>query len=90
VFNEFGYLGSPCRKIGFHCATDVRYSTLPPRVAALRRSSREIVDGDRPDLVCDISHAHTVRAKQGNLLTFVKVRYLPVGGAKSIGGIPPA
>ena len=28
--------------------TDARYSSSPPRVAALRRSSREIVDGDRP------------------------------------------
>src|SRR5665648_167834 len=32
----------------FHCATPGRYSSFPPRVAALRRSSREIVDGSRP------------------------------------------
>jgi chloramphenicol 3-O-phosphotransferase len=32
----------------FHCATDARYSSFPPRVAALRRSSRETVDGARP------------------------------------------
>ena len=31
----------------FHCATPARYSNLPLRVAALRLSSREIVDGER-------------------------------------------
>ena len=29
----------------FHCATLTRYSNWPPRVAALRRSSRELVPG---------------------------------------------
>ena len=32
----------------FHCATEARYSSRPPRVAALRVSSRETVDGLRP------------------------------------------
>jgi hypothetical protein len=31
-----------------HWAVVARYSSLPPRVAALRRSSLEIVDGERP------------------------------------------
>ena len=31
-----------------HCAVVARYSRPPPRVAALRRSSRETVDPDRP------------------------------------------
>lgn len=30
-----------------HCAVETRYSSLPLRMAALGRSSREIVDGDR-------------------------------------------
>jgi hypothetical protein len=34
----------------FHCATDARYSSFPPRVAALRRNSRETVAGSRPIL----------------------------------------
>src|SRR3954449_5022499 len=41
-------LGRRATSSAFHCATEARYSSLPPRVAALRRSSREIVDGDRP------------------------------------------
>src|SRR3954451_15289646 len=41
-------LGRRATSSAFHCATDGRYSSLPPRVAALRRSSREIVDGERP------------------------------------------
>src|SRR5215210_1350132 len=40
-------LGRRAINSAFHCATDARYSSLPPRVAALRRSSREIVDGER-------------------------------------------
>src|SRR4051794_40012835 len=41
-------LGRRATSSAFHCATDARYSSSPPRVAALRRSSREIVDGARP------------------------------------------
>lgn len=41
----FGRLAACC---AFHWATVPRYSCLPPRVAALRRSSREIVPGSRP------------------------------------------
>jgi hypothetical protein len=39
-----GSVGVPLTR----CATEARYSSLPPRVAALRRSSRRIVDGARP------------------------------------------
>lgn len=41
----------------FHCATDTRYSSLASRVEALRRSSREIVDGCGPRLR-DLTHAN--------------------------------
>ena len=34
----------------FHCATVARYVRVPPRVAAFRRSSREMVEGDRASL----------------------------------------
>ena len=40
--------GRLARRSACHCAAVARYSSKPPRVAALRRSSREIVDGDRP------------------------------------------
>ena len=36
-------LGRRAAVCAFHCATVARYSILPLRVAALRRSSREIV-----------------------------------------------
>jgi hypothetical protein len=41
-------LGRAAARSAFHCATVARYRNTPPRVSALRRSSREIVDGDRP------------------------------------------
>jgi hypothetical protein len=45
---SFAVFGRRAIRSAFHCATDARYSSFPPRVAALRRSSLEIVDGDRP------------------------------------------
>lgn len=41
-------LGRLATSSAFHCATDARYSNLPPRVAALRVSSLDTVDGLRP------------------------------------------
>jgi hypothetical protein len=41
-------LGRLDRRSACHCAVVARYSRRPPRVAALRHSSRETVDGDRP------------------------------------------
>ncbi len=43
-------LGRRAWRSAFHCATEARYSSLPPRVATLRRSSREIVDAGRLSL----------------------------------------
>jgi len=44
---SFAVFGRRASSSAFHCATDARYSSLPPGVAALRRSSLEIVDGER-------------------------------------------
>jgi hypothetical protein len=48
VRGEFAIFGPLARRSACHCAVVARYSSAPPRVAAFRRSSREIVDGDRP------------------------------------------
>jgi hypothetical protein len=40
--------GRLARRSACHWAFVARYSSPPPRVAALRRSSREIVEGERP------------------------------------------
>src|SRR4029079_4329189 len=42
---SFAVLGRRAARSAFHCAVDARYSSLPLRVAALRRSSLDIVDG---------------------------------------------
>jgi hypothetical protein len=42
---SFAGLGRLAAVCAFHCAIVARYSRLPPRVAALQRSSREIVPG---------------------------------------------
>lgn len=36
-------LGRLAARSAFHCATEARYSSMTPRVAALRRNSREIL-----------------------------------------------
>ena len=38
-------LGRCAARSAFHCATVARYCSFPPRVAALRRNSREMVEG---------------------------------------------
>ena len=55
VADEFGgnvvriaTLGRFARRSARHCAVVARYSHPRLRVAALRRNSREIVDGERP------------------------------------------
>ncbi len=44
----FAGFGRRAARSACHCAVVARYSRPPPRVAALRRSSREIVDASRP------------------------------------------
>src|SRR3954464_622502 len=45
---SFARFGRRAARSACHCAAVARYSRPPPRVAALRRSSREIVDASRP------------------------------------------
>jgi hypothetical protein len=47
ALDELGRFRSAAINSAFHCAVAARYSSRPPRVAALRRSSRETVDGER-------------------------------------------
>ena len=78
------------RRSACHCAVDARYSSRYVRVDALRRNSREIVDGDRPSrraiartpVPWPCAIAISSRSAQD--------RYRPDTGAKQIGGIPPA
>ncbi len=48
LVSSFAVFGRRAVMSAFHCATDARYCSFPLRVAALRRSSREIVAGSRP------------------------------------------
>jgi hypothetical protein len=73
-----------------HCATVARYVSLPPRVEALRRNSREIVEGAR------LSSRATARTDRPLAFSSAissrssKLRYRPVGSLNSTSGIPPA
>ncbi len=62
----------------FHCATDTRYSSLASRVAALRRSSREIVDGSRPRL-------RAISRTQTTCAAGIAMRFTPKSGQWSRG-----
>ncbi len=67
-----------------------RYSSTPPRVAAFRRSSREIVDGDRAARLA-ISRTPQPRAcKIAISSRSANDKKRPDSGAWVIGGIPPA
>src|SRR5919199_3346763 len=85
-FAAFGRLAS---RSAFHCATDARYSSLPPRVAALRLSSREMVEGLRPT-----RRAISRTPRPWPLSTAISSRsaydrYRPVSGATRNNGMPP-
>lgn len=76
-----------------HCAVAARYSKPPLRVAALRRSSREIVEGARPSCRA-ISRTPSPRARpSARCSRSANDRYRPVGaaadGERCDGGIPP-
>src|SRR5512144_2678755 len=64
-------LGRRATSSAFHCATDGRYSSLPPRVAAqLARDCRR-----RPaDLTRDLAHALALGTKQRDLLALCKAQ----------------
>jgi hypothetical protein len=85
--------GRIAARLACHCAVWARYSRFPPRVAALRRNSREIVDADRPSCRA-ISRTPCPRARANAICSrSAKSRYRPVGsgadGARLDGDIPP-
>ena len=82
-------MGRRATSSAFHCATDARYSSLPPRVAALRRSSREIVDGDRP-ISRAISRTPLPSARNSAISSrSAKHRYRHETGSRRSVAIPP-
>src|SRR5665647_2663550 len=73
----------------FHCATPARYSSFPPRVAALRRSSLEIVDGSRPTQRA-ISRTPAPCARSTAISSrSANDRYRPESRPNSNGDMPP-
>jgi hypothetical protein len=89
LLTSFAVFGLQACNSAFHCAIDARYSRCPPRVAALRRSSREIVDGARPSIraiartpIC-WAFSNAISSRSAN------DRYRPDKGFKSSEGIPP-
>src|SRR6185295_237094 len=77
-----------------HCAVLARYASPPLRVAALRRSSREIVDAARPSrraisrMPWPCARPSAISSRSAN------TRYRPesgfADGANVLGGMPPA
>ena len=72
----------------FHWATLARYSSVPPRVAALRRNSREIVPGSHP-------RTRAISRRPAFLARRIAIssrssndRYRPVGSVNDITGMP--
>jgi len=77
-----------------HCAFVARYPKPPPRVAALRRNSRDSVEGARPSRRA-ISRTPWPWTRRSAISSrSVKERYRPDGGfaagASCDGGMPPA
>jgi len=82
-------LGRRASSSAFHCATEARYSSRPHRVAALRRNSRQIVDGDRPSRLA-VSRTPTPWALRIAISSrSANDKYRPPSGAGSTGDIPP-
>jgi hypothetical protein len=55
-----------------HCAVVARYSSPPQRVAALRRSSREIVEGARPSFAGNGANSMLLNPQDGDLFALGK------------------
>lgn len=72
----------------FYCATDTRYSSLASRVAALRRSSREIVDGSRPRLRAISRTQTSCAAGIASCSSSGHGTYCPPGSVNSVIDIP--
>ena len=65
-----------------------RYSSPPPRVAAFRRSSREIVDGDRLTRLAISRTPHPRARKIAISSRSANDKYRPDSGARLTGRIP--
>ena len=66
---SFGALGRCAAMPALHCATEARYSILPPQVAASRRSSRETAPGPRPTARAISRAPFALGAQHSDLLT---------------------
>src|SRR5712691_9430982 len=91
---SFAGFGRQAARSACHCAVVARYSKPPARVAALRRNSREIVDGARASRRA-ISRTPCPWARQSAICSrSVNARYRPDGSGaddtKCDGAMPPA
>src|SRR3954469_8624045 len=94
VIASFALFGRRAARSACHCAVLARYASPPPRVAALRRNSREIVDAARPSRRA-ISRMPWPWARHGAISSrSANTRYRPesgfADGASDLGDIPPA
>src|SRR5215210_1102149 len=91
---SFAGFGRRAARSACHCAVVAQYSSPPPRVAALRRSSREIVEAARPSRRA-ISRTPWPCARHSAISSrSANDRYRPESGfdegASAAGGMPPA
>src|SRR5829696_3340620 len=94
VVASFALFGRRAARSACHCAVLARYASPPPRVAALRRNSREIVDAARPSRRA-ISRMPWPCARHSAISSrSANTRYRPesgfADGASDLGDIPPA
>jgi transposase InsO family protein len=79
---------------GCHCAVAARYARPPLRVAALRRSSREIVEAARPSRRATSRREQPCTRRRAISSRSAKERYRPdssfADGGNIAAGIPPA
>ena len=85
-FDGFGLLALSS---AFHCATEFRYPSLPPRVAALRVNSRETIGGLRS--ICRAISRTPMPWAEGSPISprSANDKYLPETGLNIKSGMPP-
>jgi hypothetical protein len=89
LLTSFATFGRLARWSACHWPAVARYAKPPLRVAAFRRSSREIVDGDRPSMRA-ISRTPQPRARRRAISSrSTNNKYRPDRGEKGSGAIPP-
>jgi hypothetical protein len=81
--------GRRARRPACHRAVVVRYSSTPPRVAASRRSSREIVDGARPSRRATSRTPAPPARRTAISSRSANDKYRPGSGIRLTGRIPP-